>query len=253
MTLFRPTTYNTITPRGGFLFDRGPNHRPRYHQGVDTATPQGTPIYGSGVGTVVEVGNTGNRSGHGRYARISYPIPGKGNLVVTTSHMSARYVERGDRVTASSRIGLTGGAVGSSGAGASTGPHIHIEARLNGVLVNPYSILLPRQDMSGGGSIPKPNRKKRSGMTTMLGYIANGGPKGQHLFYLFEPGRHGLPFTGQTAANGFSAQVGANAAPISQSFINLNERIAGGPIKIEVTNLEVENELPDNPLGAVVE
>jgi murein DD-endopeptidase MepM/ murein hydrolase activator NlpD len=94
MTLYWPTiSEQIVTPTGTYLYDRGPNHVPRYHQGCDIRVPVGTPIYASGEGVVTGVFNTGNHSGFGRYVQVQY-----GTLQVRTAHMSSANVIVGQRV-----------------------------------------------------------------------------------------------------------------------------------------------------------
>lgn len=146
--LYRPTVRETISPGGEYLRDRGANHRPRFHQGVDVQVGVGTPVYAAGTGTVIETGNTGRTSGHGLYCRIRYEAAGT-TVVVTYSHLSVLDVNRNERVTAHTLVGLSGGAKGSFGAGGSGGPHLHMETRVAGALVDPYEWLVSRTGTAG--------------------------------------------------------------------------------------------------------
>jgi hypothetical protein len=148
--------------------DRGARHSPRFHRGVDNPTPQGTPSYGSGNGVVVATGHTGNKSGYGRFIRVAYALPGGRTLQTTEAHLSSLYIGKGDRVTLSTLKGLTGGAVGSDGAGASSGPHLHLEAHLDGVLVDPNDFLNPRSATAGGGHTPIPTPVKKDIMDLVI-------------------------------------------------------------------------------------
>lgn len=96
------------------------------HTGLDIATSTGTPVLAAASGTVTFSGRKG-----------SY-----GNLLVIThsngvqtyyGHCSKLYVEVGDKVSQ----GETIAAVGSTGN--STGPHLHLEIRVNGVAYNPQN------------------------------------------------------------------------------------------------------------------
>ncbi len=97
-----------------------------YHNGLDIAAPQGTPIVATNDGLVV----------------ISNYYPIKGGLVVIDHgydvfsfyfHQSKMLVEVGEVVSQGQVIGE----VGSTGL--STGPHLHWEMRIEGVATNPLS------------------------------------------------------------------------------------------------------------------
>jgi murein DD-endopeptidase MepM/ murein hydrolase activator NlpD len=96
------------------------------HTGIDIAAPYGSPVVASDSGTVTEVGWRGPGG-------LSVCILLDWGLEVCDYHLSATNVELGERVVAGQRIA----AVGSSGV--STGPHVHWEARTNGVLVDPMT------------------------------------------------------------------------------------------------------------------
>lgn len=146
MSLLWPLDSNAVSTGGGYMADRGAGHVPRYHQGVDVPVGVGTPIYGSGAGTVVTVANTGPTAGYGLYVQVQY-----GNLKVITAHMSSTDVAVGQSVTSSTVLGKSGGTKGAFGAGDATGPHCHVETHLNGTLVDPHSQLSPRNGAAGGG------------------------------------------------------------------------------------------------------
>ena len=99
-----------------------------YHNGVDMASPMGTPILAAYYGEVAAVGYT---SAMGNYIMIDH---GSG-LYTIYMHASRLDVEKGQVVTAGQQIGL----VGSTGR--STGPHLHFGVRLNGEYVDPMSYL----------------------------------------------------------------------------------------------------------------
>jgi murein DD-endopeptidase MepM/ murein hydrolase activator NlpD len=96
------------------------------HTGVDIAAPYGSPVVASDSGTVTEVGWRGP-GGLSVCALLDW------GLEVCDYHLAATNVELGERVVAGQRIA----SVGSSGV--STGPHVHWEARTNGVLVDPMT------------------------------------------------------------------------------------------------------------------
>lgn len=94
------------------------------HGGLDIAAPSGTPIYACGDGTVIQAGWYG---GYGNLVIIDH-----GNGVQTYyGHCSALYVTKGETVSSGEKIA----AVGSTGD--STGPHLHLEIRINGSRINP--------------------------------------------------------------------------------------------------------------------
>ena len=118
-----------IKPVSGIItsrFGAGSAIRRSAHTGLDIATSTGTPIKAAASGTVTFAGYKG-----------SY-----GNMIVIThangiqtyyGHCSALYVSAGATVSQ----GQTIGAVGSTGN--STGPHLHLEVRVNGVAYNPQN------------------------------------------------------------------------------------------------------------------
>ncbi len=143
MSLYWPTDDNSVASGGEYLNDRGPAHFPRYHQGIDSPVGVGTPIYGSGDGTVLTISDTGNTAGYGRYVTIQY-----GETTVLTAHMSGVNIAQGDNVSVSTLIGHSGGAYQTDGAGASTGPHVHVQTTSGGYLVNPQTVLDPRSSIT---------------------------------------------------------------------------------------------------------
>jgi len=102
-----------------------------FHAGQDIAAPTGTPIIAATAGTVAIVETPDQSGGYGNYTCIDR---GAG-FATCYAHQSAVFVHVGQVVRQSQLIGL----VGSTGA--STGPHLHFEVRLNGVPVNPLPYL----------------------------------------------------------------------------------------------------------------
>ena len=100
-----------------------------FHPGLDIAAESGTPIMASASGRVVSAGPDG---GYGNLIVLD-----NGNGVTTRyAHCSQIFARVGEAVIA----GETIGAVGSTGA--STGPHLHFEVRVNDKPVDP-SLYLP--------------------------------------------------------------------------------------------------------------
>jgi murein DD-endopeptidase MepM/ murein hydrolase activator NlpD len=123
-------SYRLIWPVSGVVTS-GWGYRTRFekfHYGLDIAAQTGTPIKAVMSG-VVEF--AGWKSGYGYCVFLDH-----GNGVKTAyGHASKLYVKKGQTVTQ----GKTIAAVGSTGF--STGPHVHLEVRINGKLVNPTNYL----------------------------------------------------------------------------------------------------------------
>lgn len=94
------------------------------HQAVDWGTPLGTPVYASSGGTVERAGWLGT---YGYVIYINHP-DGKQTRY---AHLSKILVTAGQKVKQGDKIALSGST------GASTGPHVHFEIRVNGVPVDP--------------------------------------------------------------------------------------------------------------------
>lgn len=109
-----------ITSRFGVLS----SIRSSYHTGLDIAGPMGTPIAAAASGTVAY---SGMKGAFGKLITIDH---GNGTLTYY-AHCSQLYksvgevVEQGDIIAA---IGMTGN---------TTGPHLHLEVRVNGIAYNP--------------------------------------------------------------------------------------------------------------------
>ncbi len=98
------------------------------HRGLDIAAPTGTPIHAAAAGTVT---TAGWNSSYGNLVIISH-----GNGIQTVyAHSSQLLVKVGQKVTQGQVIAK----VGSTGN--STGPHLHLEIRANGVLQDPQNYL----------------------------------------------------------------------------------------------------------------
>lgn len=100
----------------------------RAHTGLDIACSSGSNIKAVADGTVISAKYEGN---YGNIVKIDH-----GNGVQTWyAHCSKLYVAAGQKVSAGDVIA----AVGSTGN--STGPHLHLEIRIDGVAVNPQKYL----------------------------------------------------------------------------------------------------------------
>lgn len=99
-----------------------------FHQGLDIAADSGTPIAAMYFGVVSEVGKNAS---YGNYIRLYH---GNG-LEVLYAHCSEIVAQKGAAVNAGDIVAK----VGSTGD--STGPHVHIEVKLNGINYNPSAIV----------------------------------------------------------------------------------------------------------------
>ena len=123
INLIRPMS-GTITSRFGAVSSR----RVSKHTGLDIAASTGTKIKACAAGTVTFSGYKGS---YGYMVVVNH-----GNGVETYyGHCSKLYVKAGQQVNQGDVIA----AVGNTGN--STGPHLHLEIRLNGVAYNPQNYL----------------------------------------------------------------------------------------------------------------
>lgn len=123
VTLKRPIS-GTISSR----FGSRSSVRSSIHTGLDIAARKGTPIKAAAGGTVVHAGWKGSL---GKLIVVSH-----GNGVQTYyAHCNSISVSAGQKVSQGEVIGK----VGSTGN--STGPHLHLEIRVNGVAYNPQNWL----------------------------------------------------------------------------------------------------------------
>jgi murein DD-endopeptidase MepM/ murein hydrolase activator NlpD len=110
----------TITSRFGAVS----SIRSSAHTGLDIGTPIGTPVAVAASGTVVYSGWKGS---YGKLITVDH-----GNGVLTYyAHCDSLYKNVGEVVSQGDIIAASGNT------GNSTGPHLHIEVRVNGVAYNP--------------------------------------------------------------------------------------------------------------------
>ena len=124
----KPLKSYTITSPFGMRIH--PIHKvERFHEGVDMAAPQGTPIYAAKSGKVTTTSY--QAGGAGYYVSINH---GDGFASIYM-HMTHYIVKPGQHVSTGQVIGY----VGSTGG--STGPHLHFGISYNGTYVNPMSYI----------------------------------------------------------------------------------------------------------------
>lgn len=102
----------------------------RPHNGVDLATPTGTPILSTGDGVVTRIGD---HPYAGKYINIRH----NGSISTRYLHLSRVLVRKGERVSRGQKIALSGNT------GRSTGPHLHFEFHINGRPVDPLTADIP--------------------------------------------------------------------------------------------------------------
>lgn len=103
----------------------GLNH---IHKGIDLAAPEGTKVYACKGGKVA-IASVDNI--YGNYIILDH----ENNTQSVYAHLSAKLVKTGEEVSRGTVIGK----VGSTGA--STGPHLHFEIRVNGAAQDPRRLL----------------------------------------------------------------------------------------------------------------
>lgn len=100
----------------------------KFHSGIDLAAPSGSSVYACKAGQVTEVSYNAT---YGNYIIILH----NGGMTSVYAHLSKTDVKTGQKVYG----GLKIGEVGSTGA--STGPHLHFEVRINGKTTDPERLL----------------------------------------------------------------------------------------------------------------
>ena len=121
-----PLEIGLIEPVRGTITSRFGRRSGGQHTGLDIANSTGTPIKAAAAGTVVYAAYRGS---YGRLVIIQHT----NSTQTYYAHCSKLYVSVGQTVSQ----GETIAAVGSTGN--STGPHLHLEVRVNGVAKNPQN------------------------------------------------------------------------------------------------------------------
>lgn len=123
----RPCTWRRLSSPYGYRIHPTLGYR-KFHNGVDLANSQGTPIYAARSGKVT-VSTYG--SSYGYYVTINHG-DGFSSLY---AHMTHDVVSVGQTVTKGQLIGYMGST------GRSTGPHLHFSIFYNGSSVNPMNYI----------------------------------------------------------------------------------------------------------------
>jgi len=116
-------------PVKGRLSDLFEGAEEKRHQGVDIASPLGTPIKAASSGKVIYSGNT--IRGYGNLILLRHPE----DYVTVYAHNQVNLVEEGIWVERGQVIGKVGNT------GRATGPHLHFEIRKNNRAVDPLPYL----------------------------------------------------------------------------------------------------------------
>jgi murein DD-endopeptidase MepM/ murein hydrolase activator NlpD len=97
------------------------------HEGVDYGAPIGTPVHVVGDGVVAFAGQ---QNGYGNVIQVQH----SNNRMTVYAHLSRIDVRRGERVSQGQHIGDVGMT------GWATGPHLHFEFRVAGLVKDPLTI-----------------------------------------------------------------------------------------------------------------
>jgi murein DD-endopeptidase MepM/ murein hydrolase activator NlpD len=119
------------------LGDRFGPRGDRFHAGIDLKAPFGVPVGAAAPGRVVWAAP---RAAWGLLVVVAHA----GGVRTFYAHLSRIDVRLGERVAAGERLGLVGAT------GDATGPHLHLEVRVDGAAVDPLPLLV--HGRAGGGS-----------------------------------------------------------------------------------------------------
>lgn len=112
----------------GFGYRSSLSGNKRFHSGVDLYAPMGTPVYACESGQVIKAEYNG---GYGYFILIYHG----GGFATSYAHLSGFAISVGQNVSRGQIIGYVGTT------GYTTGPHLHLEVRTNGVAQNPMNYL----------------------------------------------------------------------------------------------------------------
>jgi len=101
---------------------------PAMHSGIDFGGKEGTPLYATSAGRVIQAGPRGD---YGDTVEVDHGL----GFSTLYAHLSKINVEKGDIIDEGTKVGLAGST------GRSTGPHLHYEVRYNSRPINPYAFV----------------------------------------------------------------------------------------------------------------
>ena len=119
-------------------------YQPWFHDGVDIAATQGTPIRAMMAGTVIFAGPDGAGPACGEYRGfgLGVVLDNGDGWQTLYAHLSQVNVQVGEAVTPKTIIGTVGKT------GCVTGSHLHFGLRHNGDLINPKKYIVPMKGES---------------------------------------------------------------------------------------------------------
>ncbi|MBR1544941.1 MAG: peptidoglycan DD-metalloendopeptidase family protein [Alphaproteobacteria bacterium] len=101
---------------------------PAMHTGIDFGGKEGTPLYATSAGKVIQAGPRGD---YGLAVEVDHGL----GFTTLYGHLSKITVQKGDIIEEGTKVGLAGST------GRSTGPHLHYELRHNSHILNPYAFI----------------------------------------------------------------------------------------------------------------
>ena len=134
-TLAAPSPGQFVWPLQGvittYFGEPGALWRRGYHPGLDIAAPIGSQIVAAGGGVVVEAEVEGYNSGYGSYVKVDHG----GGVHTLYAHLARVHVRPGDQIAPGEPVGTVGMT------GFTTGPHLHMEVRVDGEIRDPLKWL----------------------------------------------------------------------------------------------------------------
>ncbi len=110
----------------------------KLHDGTDFGVGCGTPVHAAASGTVIQAANV---AGYGNQLVIDHGFLRGAGVATSYNHLMSFTAGYGSRVSRGQVIGYSGGGEGMSGAGYSTGCHLHFMVYVNGGTNDPMGWL----------------------------------------------------------------------------------------------------------------
>lgn len=179
------------------------------HVGTDFAIPQGTPLRATMSGTVDIIWNDG-------LGAWVIDIIAPDGTVARHGHLSHMAPRDGDWVNAGDYIGNTGGALGTPGAGLSTGAHLHWEIRNNQGWGNygwydPRHLTINHFDAAPAANKPAAETRIKKGRKMFMVFYEHGNGRGKPGWLVVGTPRR-LIISTQKAADAIAEQLGVGSS-----------------------------------------